>query len=404
MPNQTCSQFEPRKKGRGETMSGQLIDVLIPTFNAAKTIRSAVNSVQQQTISDIRILIVDDGSTDRTPHILANLAQSDPRIEILSKTNSGIVDALNFGLSHCRSKILARHDSDDLADPKRFARQLEYLKSYPDCVGVGGAIRHIDENGRPSGRIIRLPSPEWADPTWVPSREPYIMHPFLMTYTASVERVGGYRHVLNAEDTDLFWRLREIGRLHNLEDFVGYYRMHKESVSGASLINGRIAALNSQLAAISVLRRKHQRPDLPFRKQDLREYKDAASLENMLEVCAHRLDRSEVEYLRVSTAAKLLELAAYRPFELELADCQFIWTALHEYMRALDPGNRAMIRRMRTGTAARLLSSVRPREAMTLVYPRLYPEVVSRMAFRAFTPSRSRRLLRHLLGRPEFTK
>jgi glycosyltransferase involved in cell wall biosynthesis len=404
MPNQTCSQFDPYKKVRGEIMSGRLIDVLIPTYNAANTIRSAVKSIQQQTISDIRILIVDDGSTDRTPQILASLAQSDARIEVLSKANSGIVDALNFGLSHCRSKILARHDSDDLADPERFARQLSYLMSHPDCVGVGGAIRHMDDSGRPSGRIIHLPSPDWADPTWVPSREPYIMHPFLMTYTASVERVGGYRHVFNAEDTDLFWRLREIGRLHNLEDFIGYYRMHKESVSGSSLINGRIAALNSQLAAISVLRRKQQRPDLPFRAQDLREYKDAASLENMLEVCAHRLDRTEFEYLRVSTAAKLLELAAYRPFELELADCQFIWTALHEYMRALDPGNRAMLRRMRTGTAARLLSSVRPREAMTLVYPRLYPEVVSRMAFRAFTPNKSRRFLRHLLGRPEFTK
>ncbi len=66
-------------------MPETLVDVLIPVFNAAKTIREAVESIQAQTFQDIRIVVVDDGSTDGTTSILAEMAQADPRIEVVSQ-------------------------------------------------------------------------------------------------------------------------------------------------------------------------------------------------------------------------------------------------------------------------------------------------------------------------------
>ena len=65
---------------------------------------------------------------------------------------------------------------------------------------------------------------------------------------SAVEAVGGYRHVFNSEDTDLYWRLLELGRLHNLPAFLGLYRMHSGSVSSGNVLVGAVAA---QLAAIS---------------------------------------------------------------------------------------------------------------------------------------------------------
>lgn len=381
-------------------MPETLVDVLIPVFNAAKTIREAVESIQAQTFQDIRIVVVDDGSTDGTTTILAEMAQADPRIEVVSQQeNRGIVDALNTGLSYCRSEFLARHDGDDLADPDRLAKQIAFLQSHPDYVAVGGAVRHIDEDGRPLGHIARLASPEQANPHWAPSIGPYIPHPFLTTYRASIQKIGGYRYVFHAEDTDLFWRLQEVGGLHNLDDVVGDYRMHSHSISGASVANGRIAALSSELASISALRRRRRQPDLTFSKDSIREYVKANSLEKMFRLGARQLTRAETDRLEIALAAKLLELTTYRPFELDLEDCRFIRRALLKHIGKLAPVNRAALRRTWSGAAARLVSKARFREAKALVRPQLYPEVLSRVAFRKLMPQTLRRVIQRSIGR-----
>ncbi len=381
-------------------MPDPLVDVLIPVFNAAKTIKSAVESIQTQTLRDIRIVVVDDGSTDETSSILAGLAEADPRIEVVAQeANGGIVDALNTGLRHCRSGFLARHDGDDLADPDRLEKQLTFLRSHPDFVAVGGAVRHIDENGRPLGHVARLVSPEQANPHWAPSIGPYIPHPFLMTHRAAVERIGGYRYVFHAEDTDLFWRLQELGRLHNLDDVLGDYRMHADSISSSSVANGRIAALSSELASISSLRRREGKPDLTFSKDALMEYVRAELLERLFRLGARQLTRPETDHLEIAVAAKLLELASYRPFELDLGDCRFVRRALIKHIGEVTPANRSALRRAWSGTAARLLSKARFREAKALVQPQLYPEVLSRVAFRKLTPQALRRLIQRSIGR-----
>ena len=182
-----------------------ITDVLIPAYNGAETIADSVRSIQQQTIAEIRIIVVDDGSTDMTPEIVATLATSDPRIKLIRKpSNSGIVDTLNLGLAQCTALYVARHDADDLAYPDRFAVQLAYLSSHPDCLAVGAAARRVDARGTPLGDYARMPPPELADPTWVPSREPYLMHPFLMVRREALMKVGGYRHAFHSEDTDLY--------------------------------------------------------------------------------------------------------------------------------------------------------------------------------------------------------
>ena len=133
-----------------------LIDVLIPAYNAAATLREAVESVRAQTVADIRIVVVNDGSTDDTSAILSDLSRQDGRIHVVSKSNDGIVEARNDGLRNCTSEFIACLDADDIASPDRLERQLAYMHAHPECVALGGKVEHIDDLGAP---LVGLPQP-----------------------------------------------------------------------------------------------------------------------------------------------------------------------------------------------------------------------------------------------------
>ena len=385
-------------------MSASRVDVIIPVYNGARTVESAVASIQAQTVRDIRILVINDGSTDATRPIVERLAAADPRVVLLNRANGGIVDALNAGLAACRADIVARHDADDLAHPERFARQLAYLRAHPDCAAVSGAFRQIDEAGRPLGPVQHLPSPELANLDWYPQREPYLLHPFLMMRRAAAEAVGGYRHVFHAEDTDLFWRLQERGRLVNMPDLLGDYRIHTQSVTGVSVVNGRISALNSQLAGLSAMRRRAGRADLAFPKSALAGYQEARSLAGIIALGSRGLDPDEAQRLAATVSAKLLETVGYRPYELDIDDCTFIHRALKAAMPRMEAANRRSCSKMLSGTTARLAIEGKVSAALQLVPPMLYPMVIVRIALRATLPASLRRSMRKAIGRNAFVK
>ena len=364
-------------------MTSPRIDVLIPAYNAATTIESALASIQAQTVRNIRIHVVNDGSTDDTGEILARLAKDDPRIQVHTRANGGVVEALNAGLSQCTFEFVARHDTDDLAYPDRFERQLAYLDTHPDCVALGGSVRHIDAEGRPTGSIGLAMPPEEANAYSVPCREPYIIHPFLIVRRAAIMGVGGYRYVFHAEDSDLYWRLQEVGRLHNLQDFLGDYRLHDQSISGKSLQNGRIMAICSQLAGLSARRRREGRPDLVLEKALLGQLQTAPDLADMVAIAGELLERGELTAFEEMVAGKLMELCGYRPYEPTVADCHFVRRVAERGFSHLPAPQRALLIRQLSGSAARLLYNGYPREALELLPCRYYPQAVARFCVRA---------------------
>jgi glycosyltransferase involved in cell wall biosynthesis len=365
-----------------KVLSEPLIDVVLPVFNGARTVRAAIQSLQAQTLRNIRILTVDDGSTDDTPHLLAEMAAGDSRLQIIRQPNGGIVAALNAGLAHCRAEFVARQDADDLSCPRRFEHQLGYMRDHPECLAISGAARHIDEHGRFLGAVARLPSPDTADPNWLPAREPYLMHPFLVARLSAVRAVGGYRYVVHSEDSDLYWRLQEHGRLHNMDAVLGEYRMHDASISGSSVRNGRTMALSSQLGAISALRRRTGKIDLTFASEAVIRYREAASLAEIFKLGCRGLTQSEIEHLEIALPAKLLELADYRPYELELADCWFIRTALAKRMHTARATNKDQLKRLTLRAAARLLHKGLLKEASAILPTSHYPRAAVGLAKR----------------------
>jgi len=108
------------------------------------------------------------------------MAASDPRVVVLTRPHGGIVDELNAGLAHCMAEFIARHDADDIAYPHRLEEQLAYLEANPDCVAVASFARGVDGDSRPTGGLATS-VPDSFDPTWIPCKEPHLLHPFLMS-------------------------------------------------------------------------------------------------------------------------------------------------------------------------------------------------------------------------------
>lgn len=363
-------------------MTPAVIDVLLPLYNAADTLEQSLESLAAQSFADFRVIAVNDGSIDATGEVLARWAARDPRFTYIDQPNGGIVKALNTGLAAVTAPYLARLDGDDLCLPERFARQHTYLEENSDCVAVGCWVRHIDAVGTPIDGLHQPLDPAEYDMDHVPAIEPYIIHPFLMTRSAAVRDAGGYRNVPHSEDSDLFWRLAERGRLYNLPETLGEYRMHVGSISSASLLNGRIMSVGSQLGAISAQRRRAGRADLKFQSDLISALRKADSLAAMCEQVAPMLDQRERAFLFASAAAKLLELTNYRPYELEPDDCKFVSQALVPYVRSTSAANQSIINWYLSRTGSRLARRGHIGAALRMVPGRLWPNTMLRTLLR----------------------
>ena len=152
--------------GRGRSMTTSGVDILIPVYNAQDTLEQSLRSVAAQTHSSFRVIVIDDGSTDRSGELLDQIARNDPRFLVVHQANAGIVAALNRGLALVDKPYVARMDADDLCKPERLASQVAYLGANPDCIAVGCRVVHIDEHGETIRGLPQPGDPGAADPDW----------------------------------------------------------------------------------------------------------------------------------------------------------------------------------------------------------------------------------------------
>lgn len=127
-------------------MTNPLIDIIIAVYNGAQYITEALDSIQTQTLSNLNIIVVDDGSEDNTYDIVAKLAKSDHRITIYRQQHKGVSAALNFGLAKADAIYTAFLDADDLWHPEKLEKQLNALKAshanFCFCL-----LQEFDDNG-----------------------------------------------------------------------------------------------------------------------------------------------------------------------------------------------------------------------------------------------------------------
>jgi glycosyltransferase involved in cell wall biosynthesis len=210
-----------------------LVSVLMPVWNGEAFLAEAIDSVLAQTLSSFELIVVNDGSLDRTGEIVARYEQMDGRVRSCSQQNQGASVALNQGLMLATGKYVARLDADDVCLPDRLARQVELLERDPNLLIVGSAYYLIDEAGQ---QIDVYQHP--GDDTSI--RWKMLFHnPFCcssVTFRAEVLRRYGMRydpHAVPAEDFDMWSRLLEHGRGANLPDPLLKYRIHPQQLSSS---------------------------------------------------------------------------------------------------------------------------------------------------------------------------
>jgi glycosyltransferase involved in cell wall biosynthesis len=208
-----------------------VVSVLMPVYNSRKYLREAVGSILAQTFRDFELIVVDDGSTDESPGILAEFAEADARVRVISRPNTGIVGALNDALAAAGGELVARMDADDVAMPERFEKQVAFLRENPQYVLVGSQVMLIDPEGAAlCPKRDTQYTHEKIDQGHLEGRWP-LVHPTVMVRRAAMVQVGGYRSKYQfLEDTDLFLRLAEVGKLASLQDILLRYRLHPGSI------------------------------------------------------------------------------------------------------------------------------------------------------------------------------
>lgn len=214
-------------------MTAPRLSVIMAAYEAERYIRQAIDSVLSQTLRDFELIVIDDGSTDQTGPILKEYERVDPRVRVVSRPNTGLTLALNEGIELARSELIGRMDADDICLPDRFEMQIEFLNANPRCVMVGGQAVKID----PDGIVMYKPSVpldhESIERALLRGGHA-IWHPSTIIRRSALRQVGGYEVSLAAaQDTDLWLRLAEVGRLANLPDVILQYRVHLDNVTHA---------------------------------------------------------------------------------------------------------------------------------------------------------------------------
>jgi glycosyltransferase involved in cell wall biosynthesis len=129
------------------------VSVLIDTYNHERFIERAITSVLEQDmpLDDVEILVVDDGSTDRTPEIVHRF---EPRVRLLQKPNGGQASAFNAGIPECQGEIVAFLDGDDWWAPQKLRRAVESMKQDPEAGIIGNGITEVLENGDEHSEVL----------------------------------------------------------------------------------------------------------------------------------------------------------------------------------------------------------------------------------------------------------
>lgn len=205
------------------------VSVVIPCYNAESYIGIAIESVLSQTFRARELIVIDDGSTDRTLGVVEGYISAGVRH--FSQVNKGPGAARSLGLEYARGEYVAFLDADDLWYPDKLQAQVAYFIGNPSSVAVGTLCRYVNRFGRVYGSM-----PINTDVNQEALRMAIAM-PFPLSSclfrTASLRKIGGWDVGLQtAQDLDLMARVAEVGQVGVVGEVLSLYRVHESGISG----------------------------------------------------------------------------------------------------------------------------------------------------------------------------
>lgn len=202
--------------------------VIGAVHNEGRFIKEAVSSIIAQTFADWEMVVIDDGSTDRTYEII--LSFNDPRIRVVRQNQQGLTRSLNTALEMANSPYIARFDGDDISHPSRFARQVAFLDEHSNVYVVGTYYREIDPFGR-AAAIIRYPvNPRDVKKALI--RYNPVFHGSAMMRASLFDKIGKYdTRFPCAQDYDLWLRTAARYDIANISEVLAFRRYRRSNIS-----------------------------------------------------------------------------------------------------------------------------------------------------------------------------
>lgn len=218
------------------------VSVLLPVYNAERFVAQSIQSILQQSFTDFELIILNDGSTDGSLKVIEQF--NDERIRIVSHENMGLGATLNKGMEISKGKYIARQDADDISLPKRFEKQLDFLRKNPDVAVVGAHAQIIDEDGVLQARFQRHSCDSDSIKADLIFNNPFV-HSSVLLNKEKVFSVAHYSSERGALEDFRLWS--EVSRkfpLANLNEILVHYR---EVGAGISQTNEKY---NDEVSAI----------------------------------------------------------------------------------------------------------------------------------------------------------
>lgn len=217
-------------------MNPPLVSVIMPVFNSEPFLAEAIQSVLDQSFGDFELIIINDGSADNSEFTI--LSFPDPRIVyIKNKENLGLIYSLNRGIDLSRGKYLARMDGDDICNPDRLIKQVDYLNQHKSIAVVASTVSLINESGNETG--IWPLDRKTVSPKSIRRTLPFancLAHPAVMMRSELIKKLKYKKGQTNIEDYDLWLRIQNRGyRIAKIDEPLLRYREHSNSVTQALL-------------------------------------------------------------------------------------------------------------------------------------------------------------------------
>lgn len=201
------------------------VSVIIPTFNRARMVCEAVDSVLAQTLSAFELILVDDGSTDDTADVIRSRYGGEPRLCYVHQENGGTACARNHGLDLARGEYVALLDDDDLWLPRHLESQVACLETHEDTDLVICDARY--EGGERTGTIFGETSYRLPDSVEALARAAWALPGTMLTRTDAARALGFRSEFHHAEDTDFLWRFVLAGhKVRPNSEVLTVYRQH----------------------------------------------------------------------------------------------------------------------------------------------------------------------------------
>jgi glycosyltransferase involved in cell wall biosynthesis len=203
-------------------------------YNGERFLREAIDSILAQSLHDLELIVVNDGSSDKTSEVLASYA--DPRVRVVHKEiNVGAAGARNTAITLARAPYIAIHDADDIALPYRLNKQFCFLEANASVSLVGSHAITVDEDGREKGALT-YPSADDTEIKWQLLFSNPFIHSSVMLRRGVATKAGGYTEdpvIFRAfvEDYDLWSRIDESAKFVNFEEPLVKYRLSATSAS-----------------------------------------------------------------------------------------------------------------------------------------------------------------------------